>query len=100
MLLDTQDLVGGKIDKLAVGKVVYAELEKTLAFGPIMCNIGGGKGSCERIRIINPTKIDTRVVFSVIPSVGDLAKATPAAPAAKGKTPAPAETPGRVSMLT
>jgi hypothetical protein len=28
---------GGKIEKLAVGKVVFAETEKILAFGPVSC---------------------------------------------------------------
>ena len=34
----------GKIEKLAVGKVVYAEAEKMLAFGPVSC--AQMQGSC------------------------------------------------------
>jgi hypothetical protein len=56
---------GGKVDKLAVGKVVYAEVENLLAFGPVMCSSGLGKGAVEKIRITNPTKIDTRVFFKI-----------------------------------
>lgn len=55
----------GKFEKLSVGKVVYAEVEKMLAFGPVMCNPSGGKGVMERIRISNPTKIDAKVRFRV-----------------------------------
>ncbi|CAM9276269.1 unnamed protein product, partial [Ectocarpus fasciculatus] len=60
---------GGKVEKLAVGKVVYAEVENVLAFGPVMCSSGVGKGTVERIRISNPTKIDCRVNFKV--ALGD-----------------------------
>ena len=28
---------GGRLEKMAVGKVVYAEAEKMLAFGPVSC---------------------------------------------------------------
>lgn len=28
---------GGKFEKMAVGRVVYAEAEKMLAFGPVSC---------------------------------------------------------------
>jgi hypothetical protein len=55
----------GGIEKLAVGKVVYAHEEKVLAFGPIVCNNASGKGMTERIKITNPTKIDTKVKFSI-----------------------------------
>ncbi len=48
---------GGKIEKLAVGKVVYAQSEKMLAFGPV----SWGQAGRERMCISNPTKIDTKV---------------------------------------
>ena len=53
--------VGSKLDKLAVGKVIYAEKERILAFGPITCGQPGTRGVMERIKISNPTKIDTKV---------------------------------------
>ena len=77
----------GKIEKLPVGKVVYSESEKILAFGPIMCGSANVKGVMERIRITNPTKIDIKVNFD-IKQPGD-APAAAAAPA-KGKAPAAA----------
>ena len=40
----TEGDVGSKLDKLAVGKVIYAEKEKILAFGPIMCGQPGTRG--------------------------------------------------------
>lgn len=85
--------IGSKLDKLAVGKVIYAEKEKILAFGPIMCGQPGTKGVMERIKISNPTKIDCKVKFRVASSDEgldanankDVAVAAPAA-AAKGTT--------------
>jgi len=79
---------GGKIEKLPVGKVVYSESEKILAFGPIMCGAPNSKGVMERIRITNPTKIDIKVNFNIKqPGAAD---AVPAAAPAKGKAPAAA----------
>ena len=96
MINSLADLVGGnegdigsKLDKLAVGKVIYAEKEKILAFGPIMCGQPGTKGVMERIKISNPTKIDCKVKFRVASSDDgldankDAAAAAPVA-AAKG----------------
>lgn len=57
----------GKLEKLPVGKVVYAESERMLAFGPVACN-QSGKGTVERIKISNPTKIDIKVKFKVLTS--------------------------------
>ena len=56
----------GKFEKLPFGKVVYAETEKMLAFGPVLCGQPSAKGVCERIKISNPTKIDTKVKFRVV----------------------------------
>ncbi|RYG69380.1 hypothetical protein EON64_02860, partial [archaeon] len=56
---------GGKLEKLPVGKVVYAESEKMLAFGPVSCG-QSGRGVVERIRISNPTKIDIKAKFKVM----------------------------------
>lgn len=66
-LLSTAENGSGdsKFEKVGTGKVVYAEQEKTLVFGPIMCNQAGSKGAIERIRITNPTKIDVRAKFRV-----------------------------------
>jgi hydrocephalus-inducing protein len=57
---------GGKVEKLAVGKVVYAETEKMLAFGPVSCSLASGRGVVERVKISNPTKIDIKVKFNVL----------------------------------
>ena len=57
--------IGSKLDKLAVGKVIYAEKEKILAFGPITCGQPGTRGVMERIKISNPTKIDTKVKLRI-----------------------------------
>ena len=62
----TEGDVGSKLDKLAVGKVIYAEKEKILAFGPITCGQPGTRGVMERIKISNPTKIDTKVKLRVV----------------------------------
>lgn len=41
---DKRDSGGaGKFEKLAVGKVVYAEAEKMLAFGPVSCTQSQGE---------------------------------------------------------
>lgn len=83
---------GGKIEKLPVGKVIYAEKEKILAFGPVLCGQQGFKGACERIRITNPTKIDAKVRFEIM-STEQFAESTKAVGAAatgkdaKGKAP-------------
>ena len=79
--------VGSKLDKLAVGKVVYAEKEKILAFGPIMCGQPGTRGVMERIKISNPTKIDCKVKFRVAAADEgvDVNKEVAAAPVAAGK---------------
>ena len=79
--------VGSKLDKLAVGKVIYAEKEKILAFGPIMCGQPGTRGVMERIKISNPTKIDCKVKFRVAASDEGLEvnKDAAAAPAAAAK---------------
>eukprot|EP01033_Poteriospumella_lacustris_P008315 gene8315-5998_t len=55
----------GKLEKLPVGKVVFAEAERMLAYGPVLCN-QSGKGAMERIKITNPTKIDIKVKFKVL----------------------------------
>lgn len=55
----------GKLEKLPIGKVVYAESEKMLAFGPVCCS-QSGRGVVERIRISNPTKIDIKAKFRII----------------------------------
>lgn len=55
----------GFVEKLPVGKVVYAQKENLLAYGPVMCGNASNKGVMERIRITNPTKIDTKVRFKV-----------------------------------
>ena len=55
----------GHIDKLPVGKVVYAESEKMLALG-LLCGNATTKGIMERIRISNPTKIDTKINFKIV----------------------------------
>ena len=74
----------GGIEKLAVGKVVYAQEEKVLAFGPIVCNNASGKGLMERIKITNPTKIDTKVKFSISSSAPKPVVDAPPAKDAKG----------------
>ena len=81
----------GKVEKLPVGKVVYAETENILAFGPIMCNNNANaKGTMERIRITNPTKIDTKVNFKI--GSADRSGGGAAAAPAKGKgAPPPTE---------
>jgi hypothetical protein len=58
-------VAGGKIEKLPVGKVVFAEAEKTLAFGPVSC-AQSGRGVMERVKITNPTKIDIKAKFKVV----------------------------------
>ena len=64
-------LIEGKLDsgigKLPIGKVVFAELERALVFGPVLCGQAGGKGLTERIRITNPTKIDVKVKLRLDP---------------------------------
>ena len=60
-----------EMERIPVGKVVFAEKERTLVFGPIMCNQTGSKGTMERIRISNPTKIDVQVSFRVEPVAGE-----------------------------
>ena len=55
----------GKYSKLPVGKVVFAEKERVLAWGSVMCGNQGSRGVMERIRITNPTKIDTKVKFKI-----------------------------------
>ena len=82
---------GGKIEKLPVGKVVYSEKERVLAFGPLSCGGPGAKGAVERIRITNPTKIDVKVNFAI--KSPDAASAPAAAPPAKGKAAAAAPPP-------
>ena len=80
----------GKIDKLPPGKVVYAETEKLLAFGPVLCGMAGAKGVMERIRITNPTKVDTKVRFKIVSAevAAELA-------AARGGAAAPAKGGGK-----
>ena len=58
-------ITGGKIEKLPVGKVVFAEAEKMLAFGPVSCS-QSGRGVMERVKITNPTKIDIKAKFKVV----------------------------------
>jgi hypothetical protein len=71
---------GGKIEKLAMGKVVYAESEKMLAFGPL----SWGQAGRERIWISNPTKIDTNVAATKNDASG-APVGMDVKPAAKGK---------------
>ena len=79
---------GGKIEKLPVGKVVFAETEKMLAFGPVSCNSqAAGKGVIERVRISNPTKIDIKVKFSVLTPEEASGPRPQSAGATKGKAP-------------
>ena len=56
----------GKYNKLPVGKVVYAVKENIMAWGPVMCGTSGTRGVVERIKITNPTKIDTKVRFKIL----------------------------------
>lgn len=86
-----------KIENIGIGKVVYSQVEKMLAFGPVMCTtVGGRSGSVERIRITNPTKIDVKASFA-IKSVEESSESDPKAAAkgkgkdAKGKKDAPVE---------
>ena len=97
-LLDSGMSDGGKIEKLPVGKVIYAEKENILAFGPVLCGQQGYKGACERIRITNPTKIDAKVRFEIMtPEKAAEAKGASASAGAgagkdaKGKAPPPAK---------
>lgn len=67
-----------KIDKLAIGKVLFAQRENLLAFGPVMCNPFGSNlkaGVTERIKISNPTKVDTTVRFKIVSSDAAVAAA-------------------------
>jgi len=95
-LADSGASDGGKIEKLPVGKVIYAEKEKILAFGPVLCGQQGFKGASERIRITNPTKIDAKVRFEIM-STEQFAESTKGASApaggkdAKGKAAPPAK---------
>eukprot|EP01032_Pedospumella_encystans_P008479 gene8479-10061_t len=76
---------GGKLEKLAVGKVVFAEIEKMLAFGPVSCGASSGRGVVERVKISNPTKIDIKVKFDVLtPEQAAEKNSAPDAAAAKG----------------
>ena len=55
-----------KIENIGIGKVIYSQVEKMLAFGPVMCTTVGGRSGCvERIRITNPTKIDVKASFAI-----------------------------------
>jgi hypothetical protein len=78
---------GVKVDKIGVGKVVYAEADKVLAFGPVLCGAAGSRGVVERVKITNPTKIDTRVAFTVSdgPAAEQPATDSKAEPKNKGK---------------
>jgi hydrocephalus-inducing protein len=73
----------GKIEKVPVGKVVYSESEKLLAFGPVSCN-QIGRGVVERVKITNPTKIDIKVKFKVLSPEAAAASEAPLAAAAAG----------------
>jgi hydrocephalus-inducing protein len=86
----------GPSDKLGPGRVVYAEADKTLAFGPVMCNQGLGRGVVERIKISNPTKIDVKVNIKVTQAAGGGAAAAPA----KGKGAAPVAEEGASSIFS
>lgn len=81
----------GGIEKLPVGKVVFASQENMLAFGPVLCNNTGAKGVLERIKITNPTKIDAKVKFSIAAGTksADVAAAAAVAAPAKGAKGAP-----------
>lgn len=78
-----------KYSKLPVGKVVYAERERLMAWGPVMCGTLGSKGVVERIRITNPTKIDVKVKFKIltIEEATELAAGSGVKPGGKDKTP-------------
>jgi hypothetical protein len=83
----------GKAEKIGVGKVVFAEADKVLAFGPVLCGTSTSRGVVERVKITNPTKIDTKVNFTVVDAVA--ASEQPADgkadPKAKGKDAKPAK---------
>lgn len=55
----------GKVEKLPLGKVVYSEAERMLAFAPVSCN-QAGRGVVERVKITNPTKIDIKAKFKIV----------------------------------
>jgi hypothetical protein len=78
-----------KYTKLPVGKVVFAERERLMAWGPVMCGASGSKGVVERIRITNPTKIDIKVKFKIltVEEATELAAGSGVKPGGKDKTP-------------
>ena len=55
----------GKNGKLPIGKVVFAEKERIMLWGAVMCGSYGTKGYVQRIRITNPSKIDIKVKFKI-----------------------------------
>ena len=57
-----------KHGRVPVGKVVFAEKENIMMWGPVMCGAGDTRGVAERIRITNPTKIDIKVKFRILAS--------------------------------
>ena len=52
---------GGKFEKMAVGRVVYAEEEKMLAFGPVSCVQAQGK--LHLISINRPNDFKSAIYF-------------------------------------
>jgi hypothetical protein len=53
------------MEKLSVGRVIFAEMENLLAFGPVVCGTTTSRGVMERVKITNPTKIDVKVKFLI-----------------------------------
>ena len=59
------NIENSKYGKLPIGKVVFAEKERIMLWGAVMCGSYGTKGYVQRIRITNPSKIDIKVKFKI-----------------------------------
>ena len=55
-----------KHSRVPVGKVIFAEKENIMMWGAVMCDSGDTRGVAQRVRITNPTKIDTKVKFRIL----------------------------------
>ena len=55
----------GRYGKLPIGKVIFAEKERIMVWGAVMCGTYGTKGYVQRVRITNPSKIDVKVKFKI-----------------------------------
>ena len=55
-----------KHSRVPVGKVIFAEKENIMVWGAVMCGAGDTRGVAQRVRITNPTKIDTKVKFRIL----------------------------------